>query len=166
MSKFYRKSVIIEEVPAWQECDVCTEAGKGEIITGLGGGIKKARGGPVVDSFPDPLGVRRRKRSPCSACHGKGGKWHEATQLASSWDQKHSWRVIREYKVESTSVLFREHEVCRGCKGKREVYDLQLSHVVFHSPLPRIPCSRCLKDAEGKPTGAEPGTAGEWRVKG
>ena len=50
----------------------------------------------------------------------------------------------------------REHEACKECLGDRWI-DTYAER--------RLPCPHCLKDAEGKPTGAEPGTAGEWRVK-
>ena len=78
----------------------------------------------------------------------------------------------------------REHEECGWCKGSgqsKHADHCSLGRCVKDHPgitcHPKgvrceyyvhldLPCPHCLKDAEDKPTGAEPGTATEWRVRG
>lgn len=129
MSKFYRKSIIVEEAPAWEECSACLETGKVEIPNG--------------------------SIQACKHCGGRGGVWHEAVTVIPA---SMAFGLLRGDLIRHFATLIREHEVCQECNGTCiEGSSMDNS---------RRECTRCLKDADGEPTGAEPGTAGEWKVKG
>ena len=98
----------------------------------------------------------------CRVCQGDGGKWNEILTPADA--NNVTWTDSKLIYADKSSILVREHEVCLRCNGTK----IEGSSFL-HS---RKPCDRCLKDADGKPTGAEPNTASQWlsvtvrRVKG
>ena len=171
MSKFYRKLVIIEEVPAWEKCGNCNGFGE--------------------------RNVGDKEWIVCFICNGACGIWHsnvlvDPGQLVGNLMTGLPNVVVdRDTTIAKSDTLIREHEVCREChgEGKIQTYNLFIKACGIDCPVchgehistacpaaqknqpkrvkgEQRACSHCLKDAEGKPTGAEPGTAGEWRVKG
>ena len=142
MSRFELKSVVVESVEAFDPCKTCS--GKGKV-------------GHMIGHV-----------EVCRVCQGSGGKWHvvsgmrlhEAVWLCEYNDgggDVYRMERVNNEAVTKSSILVREHEVCLRCNGTK----IEGSSFL-HS---RKPCDRCLKDADGKPTGAEPNTASQWRVK-
>ena len=92
----------------------------------------------------------------CVSCNDTGGSWHEAVILTRAnptegevmrlkcdrLENKLTWK-----EVIKSSFLVREWEVCGRCKGS-----------ILDCGTEKTQCSRCGL------TGAEPGTAGPWRV--
>lgn len=139
MSIFYCKSIIIEEAPAWEECKHC----KGEdmlLWSDLDGGDNMY--------------------APCTKCLGKGDNWHKAVWEVKQYDSNAAYFTTFGRLIKS-STLIREHEVCKECRGEKKAQ----ADDVFGKWQKGDPCPHCLRDADGKPTGVEPGTAGEWRIK-
>lgn len=142
MSKFYRKLVIIEEVPAWEKCGNCNGFGE--------------------------RNVGDKEWTVCFICNGACGIWHsnvlvDPGQLVGNLMTGLPNVVVdRDTTITKSATLIREHEECRECHGEQEFLTIEQ----FSNTANVIPCPHCLRDAGGKPTGAEPGTAGEWRVKG
>lgn len=158
MNNFTLKSVVVEEVPTFKICERCE--GKGKV-------------GHMIGHVEE-----------CRVCSGKGGEWHEAVEY-------HEIRVLGGEKrslphihyedfhgvVTKSIILVREHQVCSKCGGKSGGYKCNKCFCFYDEPVHictitysdngglREDCSHCLKDADGKPTGAEPDTAGEWRIK-
>ena len=99
------------------------------------------------------------ERVVCSACQDSGGKWHEAVKEYTASGPEPSYYVGNlsgAYQwLTKSSILVREWGVCRACNGKMKV-----GFGTYEKD-----CNYCHKDADSKPTGAEPGTAGEWRVE-
>ncbi len=135
---FTRHVTIRERVPAWVECS-CENWNKN-----------------ATDWCPD--------------CKGRKGWWHEAVDLSGSGKPMiglpcDSYGGKMWINVTKSSILVREHRVCGHCDGSKikPIMAESLSRVYTDIELP---CDHCHKDADGKPTGAEAGTAGEWRVNG
>ena len=67
----------------------CDGSRKIPVIGGLGEAVRIARGGEAQDSFPDPLGLRKRMRSYrdcpgcenciCKGCRGTGIEYYRTT---------------------------------------------------------------------------------------
>ena len=139
---FSLESRVIEHVPAWVNCERCGGTGQ----------------------WAHPVDL-----APCPSCQGEGGRWHEAV-----YHPKHcvtneitghylNYNCSSETRVTKSSILVREYGVCGECGGKKRIstYDNTAS---LGESVTMQPCDHCLKDADGNPTGAEPNTAGEWRV--
>lgn len=71
---------IVEEIPAWEECERCE-------------GI-----GDLIGTSPFHTGEQ-----PCRECHGAGGKWHDAVvginNKYNCWAVTKSSRLIRRWRV-------------------------------------------------------------------
>ena len=107
------------------------------------------------------LAVFELDPAQCGGCYGEGGKWHEYIQAL----RDHLMLPTFLETVTHTSILIREHEVCGECDGERTQYDHIDRFYEEDSPKIRVhDCGHC-QDADGNPTGAEPGTATGWGVK-
>ena len=153
---FTLESRVVERVPAWVPCD---EAYCHEEINESG-----------------PL---------CPTCNGKQGSWNENIDTCNKIHFYPAYDITTEHGhlngnlVTKSSILQREHGVCTKCDGKKvtgrvlavdwlnTIGDMgprrQMDALIKEMPNEE-PCPRCLKDADGKPSGAEPGTAGPWGV--
>lgn len=132
---FTLESRVVERVPAWEECRDC-------------------RGSGVWESHATENG----EQITCPSCQGEGGRWHEA--VIESENELVTVRFIAKSSsafvpATKSSILVREYWVCGVCSG--------CGWQVGGDS--RNDCDRCLKDADGKPTGAEPDTAGKWRLE-
>jgi hypothetical protein len=137
-------SRIEETAEAWEECKRCGGLGKNQPEHSIHG-----------------------KELTCPDCQGEGGRWHEAVKKRSDcvhgqWFDDYYLKDTA-YGVTKSSILIREWDVCYKCGGTRELwvpFDYsRLEDMGYYN------CDHCHKDADGKPTGAEPGTQGEWQVK-
>ena len=135
---FERKVSIIERVPAHKY--VCEKCGR--------------------DSFQKP--------EPHNCSDGftkKSGRiksrWHGAVRIGDftgehfihSKDATVGWIAVTK-----STFLVREWGVCKQCHGTGAQNPCDTTCDICK-------CVHCHKDADGKPSGAEPDTAGPWRVR-
>jgi len=113
MSKFYLKSIIVEEADAWAECEDC--GGDREIQSRFDG-----------DDGLDVLII------DCPICNGEGGKWHEAIQIIDFYYAKNV-PVLISTPVTKSSVLVREW-TCSFYDSPGHAVGLDGIHT---------PCSKC-----------------------
>ena len=117
---------IEEEQAAWIECDNCN----GE------GWVDRENDGGYVDQVD------------CFICGGDEGHWHEAIgEYFHPQVERHGGDTWCGKCVTKSSILNREHGVCRSCEAE----------VLYNDDA--LPCDICNN------TGAEPGTASNWRIK-
>lgn len=129
MSTYKLVSKIVETAPAWVECEACENGG-------------------VPTMHTDYYGERIEE--PCGLCHGTGGSWNEAIyQDVYAGSVSRPTPFLDETRVDKSSTLIREWEVCGQCGGDKDYDRRSRDHQA---------CSRC------QGTGAEPDTAGDWRV--
>ena len=100
----------------------------------------------------------------CDDCGNEGGRWNINVNACIDYhlyrtDPTEAHAHVRETGVYVTreSTLVREWGVCHECEGDCGWED--------GAYTVEDPCSYCHKDENGELTGAEPDTAGEWRVE-
>ena len=102
---------------------------------------------------------------PCPTCKGDGGKWHEAVvynQLGYGITPKKYHYINDDEIVTKSSFILREWDACVECEGS----GLSINQPPMGDMAGMTaPCGHCLKDKDGKPTGAGKDTASEWRVE-
>lgn len=95
------------------------------------------------------------EREACS-CNGDGGKWNrliiQPRPDFKGWKGHVGEQFIHFGKA---TILTREWGLCLRCNGTK---------IEGSCLCNRKPCSHCHQDADGNPTGAEPGSAGDWKV--
>ena len=134
--KTYKRSVIIEEAPAWEECVQC----EGETVVCA-----------ICKEYPCVQSSHSIGSEDCPGCNGSGGRWHKAVEV----DDLFAVIVSGEYEeienpVTKSTILQREWKCCEVCNGFGEyVYADRLTSN----------CGECQR------TGAEPDSQGEWQVK-
>lgn len=140
------ESYIKERAPAQVECEEC-DAG--------------VQGSGAIDDT-----------DICTTCHGKGYRWHEAVIPSAIGTEQgprchfipHLLAPNYEVPITKDSFLTRRHDVCGKCGGDKIVRVLVENKGYDISYSNRI-CDHCLKDENGNPTGAEPGSATPWEVE-
>ena len=106
MSKFTKRSVIVESVAAWEECVQC----EGEAVV-----CATCKEYPCVQSSHS-IGSEN-----CSNCNGEGGRWHEATSaIANGQFMTKFMGANLNHKVTKSTILEREWGVCSMCVIRNE----------------------------------------------
>jgi len=171
LSTFTQFSGVREEAPAWVECGDCEE---GRIHACYGDRCTM----PIeTDRFLDIQCTDEQ----CPTCQGKGGKWMGGIEFdpMSERGGERLYRMKGVGRVTKSTILTREHGVCSWCEGIKTEYCEPCNGIGYLGEDPHnitmceicdgeaeVDCSKCLKDADGKPSGAEPDTASDWEVKG
>jgi len=114
MSKFYLKTVVVEEAPAWVECEECNGIGKTLIVS-------------QVSPYEET----------CHTCNGEGGKWHGAVEIDHYRGERRPYvgkvGAFATRIVTKSSILVREW-TCSFYDSPGHAVALDGAHT---------PCSRC-----------------------
>ena len=101
-------------------------------------------------------------------CNGTGGSWHHSLERYNPFrEDQYRLKGQEAYPAQDiqvakkSTILVREHGQCSPCSGRG--YTVENYHDGTKMNHEKHPCKACHKDADGKPTGAEPNTAGPWR---